>query len=217
MNLNNVAVGELNIKPPHLDLNQVKKFCQDTEQEYLASADSLTNKIYFDRNTRGYPWHRRVLESAGQKLFSTEIFDEVFLLINDLPVVKHTRRVVMIYQDIQPPYDFVYHFDGDNPFGFRICYGLETDFPFLSIQKLKNPFIEHARKFNKITEDMLEGREILFTPKNSDCVLLLNGTSHPHAVPVRTTNSQRAVFIVLGTIDDIAFNPEFNQVFEKSL
>jgi hypothetical protein len=109
--------------------------------------------------------------------------------------------VIMLYQKNQEKdYDFNFHFDADMPHGYRICFGLDIEKPFLEFSKIKDDYAVHARELKQITLDMMEDRIYTLTPMRSNTVMQINGIDHPHRVPL-TNSTNRLVFIVNGKIN----------------
>jgi hypothetical protein len=219
VNLNNVIVAELDISVPELDFNEIENFCAATRDAYLNSRRSNVDKIYFERNARVYPWNRRVLEYDNEVLYDVwknPAFKPVKTVIDQLGVDEKFRCVNMIFQDGQPEYDFNFHFDNTHQIGFRICFGL-TKTPFLEFSKIKSEFKSHALGLGKLSSDMLHDEIFAFTPSKRNCVLAVNGDSHPHRVPVSEDLrfTKRAVFIVYGNATHLDF--PVVQSLEKSL
>lgn len=217
MNLNNVIVAELDITVPPLDFTLVEQFCDATKEAYLKSRYSTVDSVYMSRNSRTYPWERRVLERNNKVLYNAwAVFAPVKDVIDKLEVDEDGRSIVMIYQSGQPDYDFNFHFDNTEVPGFRICFGL-SDKPFLEFSKVKDEFQKHALNLGKLSADMMEPEVLSFTPSKSNCVLVVNGDTHPHRVPVLPEQAAlpRAVFIVCGKMKRFDF--PVVQSLEKSL
>lgn len=217
MNLNNAIVAELDITVPPLDFTLVEQFCDATKEAYLKSKHSTVDSVYMSRNSRTYPWERRVLERNNEVLYDAwGVFASVKDVIDKLEVDEDGRSVVMIFQSGQPEYDFNFHFDNTEVLGFRICFGL-SDKPFLEFSKVKDAFQKHALNLGKLSVDMMEPEVLSFTPSKSNCVLVVNGDTHPHRVPVLPEQATlpRAVFIVYGKMKRFDF--PVVQSLEKSL
>lgn len=212
-----MIAAELDINLPPLDLERVKKFINDTHDLHFSNQSfSREEVIYRERNGRQYPWDRRLLEYCG-KSFYDYLEDEPFVqlapVIKSLPIVENTRVVLLLYQEEQQYYDFNFHFDKDENFGFRICYGLNTEEQFVEFAKLKNEFLYVRDTLESIKDYMVEDIKYPLVPKNSNTVFLFNGSRCPHRVPLTNTKSRRLAIIVRGKLTGIQ-NLKYIQVVE---
>jgi len=197
-----MIAGELKINLPTLSFDVIDNFLNDSENDHYSSEKSQEEKIYEIRNKRKYPWKRRILEFHGKKIYkfkNDHPFYKIFKIIDKLPLTKETRRVLFLYQEHQDSYDFNFHFDQDNMYGFRICYGLDTDNTFLEFSRLKQE-IKKSRK--KIENEMVDKKVYKLIPKKKDTVFLINGEDFAHRVPL-INSSSRAVFIISGDLTDL--------------
>lgn len=211
-----MIAAELDYEVPSIPMEDVNGFLEATKESYEKSLFFQEDLIYKKRNGRVYPWTRRVLEFNGNKIYPYDTrgaLVPMVELINSLPVKPETRTVILISQDNQTDYDFNFHFDGENGYGYRICNGLDTTQTFLEFSKLKDEYIQHARERKKIENDMVYEKLYRLVPVKSDTVLCINATDFPHRVPVNNA-SGRFVIIVKGEIIN-AKNQNFLQVIEE--
>jgi hypothetical protein len=205
-----MIVGELDAEVPTVSFEDVESFLSSTKEYHNSSIFSNEENVYFERNKRPYPWDRRVLEYQGKEFYNyleTTPFSKFKNLINQLPIEKQSRVVLLISQSRQNDYDFNFHFDADAGYGFRICQGLSTDKTFLEIGELLPEFYDHGKSLKKIETHMTSGQIYSITPKKSNTVFCLRGDRYPHRVPVNG-GEQRFVLIVRGNIlsmDDIKY------------
>lgn len=203
--------GEIDVEVPNISLEELKKFIDDTAIEHITLGHSKEEDTYLRRNNRKYPWERRILEYAGRVFYNyknTKLFDQIYKVIEKLPINRDEHRVVlMLYQETQPNYDFNFHFDNDNPMGFRICLGLDTDKPFLEQAKIKPEFHQHALQLKKIEDYMVEEYQYTIKPIRSNTVFCLNADSYPHRVPIGSNTSRVAIVVkgIVGSIDHLNF------------
>lgn len=208
--------GELDINVPDISVDKIEQFIKDTEEEHVLLGHSKEEEVYFQRNNRPYPWNRRILQFKDRTFYNyqnREEFKEVYEIFKQLPIKEEERIVLLLQQNNQPQYDFNFHFDNDNPFGFRLCLGLDTSKVFLEQSKIKEEFHQHALSLKKIEDTMVEGKVYKIKPTKSNSVLILNGNKYPHRVPV-DYNRNRAVFVIRGKLEDIS-NLQFLQKEEE--
>lgn len=202
--------GEIDIQLPNIEFNELEEFLCATQFEHENSKAYIEEQKYFERNGRAYPWDRRVLEFNGIANYNyNEVapFNKLSSIIDSLPIKRNTRVVLLISQKLQSEYDFNFHFDLDAEYGFRLCFGLDTNKPFLEMSKLKTEYADHGRKLNKIESYMVEEKIYNIVPTRSNTVFCINGTDYPHRVPVNKS-SERFVLIIRGeviSLDDIKF------------
>jgi len=211
-----MIAAELNYDVPVISMDDVNAFIDETMESYTKSSFFREDEIYRLRNSRKYPWTRRVLEVNGNKIYPyLEIgaFVPMANLINSLPINHTSRTVLLICQDKQVDYDFNFHFDGEKDYGFRICNGLDTSKVFLEFSELKDEYIQHARDRKKIENHMVHEKVYSLIPKKSNTTLLINGHRFPHRVPVNGAIN-RFVLIVKGEMLDLDKNI-FLQVIEE--
>jgi len=199
--------GEVNIEVPDIPFDVLKSFIKNTADEHVRLGHSKEEEIYFQRNNRKYPWDRRLLEYDG-KLFHNynrlEYFDKIYQIIESLPIKNNdnNRLVLMLFQETQPEYDFNFHFDKDNPMGFRICFGLDTAKTFLEQARIKPEFQQHALELKKIENHMVEDQIYAIKPMRKNTVFCLDSRWYPHRVPVEG-NRSRVAIVVRGTLESI--------------
>lgn len=203
-----MIASELNLYVPYINLFDIRNFLQTTKKDH-DSIISFSNeeKTYEHRNSRPYPWHRRVIELQGQKQFDLTDnieFNKIYKVIDQLPLVKNKRNVLIIYQDQQPEYDFNFHFDGDKEYGFRICFNLDPSKVFLEFAKLKQEFLYIKENRQKIENHMVDYKIYKLYPSSTNTIFCINGKNFPHRVPVMA-NSSRLVVIVHGELDQEEF------------
>jgi hypothetical protein len=197
--------GEIDVEVPNIPFEELKKFIDDTCLEHIKLGHAKEEETYFQRNNRKYPWERRILEYAGTVFYNyknTKPFDQIYKIIESLPINGNDRVILMLYQEHQPEYDFNFHFDNDNPMGFRICLGLNTDKPFLEQAKIKPEFHQHALQLKKIEDHMVEEHRYTIKPIRSNTAFCLNANSYPHRVPIGS-NTCRVAIVVRGTVGSI--------------
>ena len=194
--------GELDIEVPSLNFNLLDSFLQNSEEAYKNSKSYRDEIVYHERNQRPYPWKRRVLESQGTVLHNyrnLDLFKPIVNLIDSFPIAPFTRVILLISQSNQPDYDFNYHFDRDDTYGFRICFGLDTSKTFLELAELKTEFRTHGENLGKIENYMVKGPIYSIRPMKSNTVMCLPGKKYPHRVPVNNSGA-RCVLIVRGNL-----------------
>lgn len=200
--------GELDINVPEISYADIEKFIIDTKIVHELSTHSQEEKIYAQRNNRSYPWERRLLEFNGKEFHNyknIQPFNDLVNLIDSLPIDRGSRVVLLLSQKEQDSYDFNFHFDKDDPHGFRICFGLNINQVFLEIAPLKSEFLQLSNQ--KIEDHMLEPTLYKVIPKKANTVFCLPGNKYPHRVPVNNS-TRRTVLIVRGkvtTLSDLAF------------
>ncbi len=197
--------GELDIEVPEISIDKIEKFVKETEAAHVQLGHSKEEDTYFQRNNRHYPWNRRILQFKDKKFYNynnREEFKDVVKIFEKLPIKDEERIVLLLQQTQQPLYDFNFHFDNDNPFGFRVCLGLNTSKTFLEQSKIKKEFHKHALDLGKIENYMVEDRVYKIVPKKSNTVFVLNANEFPHRVPVEN-NIARTVFVVRGKIESL--------------
>jgi len=212
-----MIAAELDLYLPAIDLEEVKKFIKETEIIHFSNQSfSKEEVIYRERNGKPYPWNRRLLEYCG-KYFYNYLDEGPFVklapVIKSLPIMENTRVVLLLHQEEQKNYDFNFHFDKDENFGFRICYGLDTEEPFVEFAKLKNDFLHVRNTLEPIKNYMIEDIKYSLVPKNKNTVFLFNGNSFPHRVPLTTVKSNRIAIIVRGKLTEIE-NLKYLQILE---
>jgi hypothetical protein len=204
-----MIAAELDYNVPSIPMEDVNLFIEATKESYEKSLFFKEDLIYKERNSREYPWTRRVLEFNGNKIYPYDTrgaFVPFMDLINSLPVDHKTRTVILISQNEQTDYDFNFHFDGEIDYGFRICNGIDTTQPFLEFSQLKDEYVQHARDRKKIENNMVHEQLYSLTPKKSNTVLCINGHSFPHRVPINSAKN-RFVIIVKGQISNLESQP----------
>jgi len=205
-----LIAGELDIELPDITFDELGDFLSATKFKHEQSKAYAEEQIYFERNGRGYPWDRRVLEFNGIPYFNykdTPPLNKLIEVIDLLPIIKPSRVILLLSQREQLDYDFNFHFDSDAGYGFRLCFGLEPGKTFLEMSTLKSEFVEHAREQKKITQDMVEDKVYEIIPTKSNTVFCIKGSNYPHRVPVNNSTS-RFVLIVRGqltSIDNLKF------------
>jgi hypothetical protein len=211
-----LIAGEIDIEVPDIEFDQILKFIKDTEILHRESKVSMEEKLYTERNKRQYPWNRRLLELNGVPFFNyrnISPFNQLCNLIDSLPINPETRTVLLLNQKIQLDYDFNFHFDGDDQYGFRICLGLDINKSFLEMAKLRSEFIDLNSRSNKIEEYMVELPTHQIIPSKSNTVFCINGSVYPHRVPINNSCT-RSVIIVRGKLTNID-NLKFLQKVEE--
>lgn len=205
-----LIAGEIDLAVPDIDLVHVEQFLAQTHEIHNNSRTSSEEKGYKQRNDREYPWQRRVLEYLNKPIYDYSLFPEINKIIemtHTLPIVPATRTSLMLYQNSQKTYDFNWHFDVDTEQGFRICFNLNTEIPFVQLAKLKPEFEYVSKTFERIENHMVdESNQHEIYPTRKNTVFLLNRRNYPHKVPVFERSSQRCVIIVSGKITDPNFN-----------
>lgn len=198
--------GEVDITVPDISISFINSFIKETEDQHVKLGHSKEEEVYLHRNNRPYPWNRRILQFKDRKFYNyhnrTE-FQEVYNLFKELPIKEEERIVLLLQQKSQPTYDFNFHFDNDNPYGFRLCLGLDTSKTFLEQSKIKPEFQQHALDLKKIEDYMVEEQVYKIKPIKSNTVFMVNGHQYPHRVPVEQ-NLERAVFVIRGKLGDIS-------------
>jgi hypothetical protein len=202
--------GELDIAVPDIDRNFLNEFVKRSFNEHVRLGHAKEEDVYFLRNKKHYPWHRRVLQYKTDQFHNFHLLDEFKELnscLDKLPIDRDERIILMLHQEAQYDYDFNFHFDNDNPYGFRICLGLDTKKTFLEQAKIKDEFHQHALDLKKIEDHMVEETRYTIVPRKENTAFILNGNSYPHRVPINSSTG-RTVFVVRGkinTIDDLKF------------
>ena len=205
-----LIAGELDIAVPNVSFDAVDQFIKDSKLMHDLSNFGKEEQVYFHRNKRHYPWDRRVLETLGKPVYdyrNINPFNSIKDIIDALPIVKETRVILLLSQREQSNYDFNYHFDRDNQYGFRICFGLDTNKTFLEMASLKPEFRAHGEGLNKIEDYMVEDAVHKLIPTRANTVFCIKGNKYPHRVPI-TSSVQRFVIIVRGdlvSIDNLKF------------
>jgi hypothetical protein len=198
-----LVAGELNLEVPNIPASEFLTFIEETEELHLQSVSmSREERIYAERNNRSYPWNRRLLEHNGNCFYNyrnVKPFSDIVPIINQLPIVPSSRTVLLLYQNVQPAYDFNWHFDNDEGYGFRICIGLDTTVSFLEFVRIKNEFKNYCKTLQRIESNMVHNTIYSITPKKSNTVLYINGNQYPHRVPI-SNGKQRASIIVRGQL-----------------
>lgn len=205
-----LIAGELDITVPDITFEELEEFLAATKFRHEHSKAYAEEQIYLERNGKVYPWDRRVLEFNGISNYNyseVQPFNKLISVIDSLPILKHTRVILLISQKSQPDYDFNFHFDLDAGYGFRLCFGLDTTKTFLEMSKLKPEYLAHGRELKKIESYMVEEQVYAVTPVKSNTVFCINGSEYPHRVPVNNSGA-RFVLIVRGdltSLDDVKF------------
>ena len=205
-----MIAAELDYNVPSIPMEDVNLFIEATKESYEKSLFFKEDLIYKERNSREYPWTRRVLEFNGNKIYPYDTrgaFVPFMDLINSLPVDHKTRTVILISQNEQTDYDFNFHFDGEIDYGFRICNGIDTTRPFLEFSQLKDEYVQHARDRKKIENNMVKEEIYDVIPKKTNTIFCIAGKKYPHRVPVNNS-FQRVSIIVKGkitTLEDLNF------------
>lgn len=211
-----IVAGEIDIDIPDINLGKIELFLSDTIHIHTNSKMSSEEKIYKQRNNRPYPWDRRVLEYLGTPTYDFNKYPEfkkIFNVVNCLPIDVNTRTCLMLYQNSQKSYDFNWHFDGDNDYGFRVCFNLDTAVPFVELAKLDKKFEYVNKTFERIQQHMVdETTKIQLYPTRKNTIFLFNRLNYPHRVPMINSNVNRCVIIVHGKIIDL--NLKFIQKIE---
>jgi hypothetical protein len=205
-----LIAGELDITVPSVSFDAVDQFIKDSKILHDLSNFGKEEQIYFARNNRQYPWDRRVLETLGKPVYdyrNIDPFNSIIDIIDSLPIIKETRVILLLSQREQNNYDFNFHFDRDNQYGFRICFGLDTNKTFLEMAALKSEFKQYGENLNKIEDYMVEDTVHKLIPSRPNTVFCIKGNTYPHRVPI-TNSVQRFVVIVRGdltSIDNLKF------------
>lgn len=193
-----ILAAELDLIVPKEPKLEFEDFLANTLEKYKIISN--VEDAYFTRNNRVYPWNRRILMFNGKLVGGMEKFVELDNIFTFAFLHFRDPTVIMLYQKEQHfDYDFTFHFDGEYPYGFRVCYGLDIEKPFLEFSKLKDEFVEGARKFAQIKEHMVEDKVYTLSPTRSNTVLQINGVNYPHRVPLNSSTN-RLVFIVYGKL-----------------
>ena len=203
-----LITGELQLTVPQLSFNDINEFVMETAEYHYSSNMSLEEQTYKQRNNRDYPWDRRVLEFEGRPFHTYKehkAFKHLVELIELLPIKPTTRVVLLLCQKNQSDYDFNWHFDKDNLFGFRICTGLDTTKPFLEFAKLKEEYKEYNKNMKRIEPYMVEEEIFNIIPTKSNTVICVNGERYPHRVPLNQ-GINRCSIIVRGEL----LSPDLN-------
>lgn len=213
-----MIAAELDVVLPKLSFTSLYKFLKDTEHAHFSVEDfSKEESVYFERNHKNYPWERRILEYEGEIFYdyrNKKLFKNLISIIDSFPIIKDTRVVILLFQKKQEEYDFNYHFDKDEKYGFRICYNLNTNIPFLEFAKLKKEYSYVRNTLEKIQPFMVENNTYNLIPTKKNTVLMFDGVEYPHKVPVVNGNSKRLSIIVRGKLSDIK-NLNFCQIIKK--
>ncbi len=201
--------GELDINIPEIAYADIEKFIIDTKIVHELSTHSMEETIYVRRNNKPYPWDRRVLEVNGREFHNykkCQPFNALVSLIDSLPIDRESRVVLLLCQKEQDSYDFNFHFDNDDPCGFRICFNLDINKIFLEIASLKHEFMDLPNG-SKIENHMVKEEIYDVIPKKTNTIFCIAGKKYPHRVPVNNS-SQRVSIIVRGkitTLEDLNF------------
>ena len=202
-----MIAAELDIFVPDISFLDLKKFLKETHEHHFRTPIlSREETRYEKRHSRKYPWDRRVLEFNGEKYFNYNNrypFKEIYHLIDFLPILKETRVVLLLCQDKQDVYDFNFHFDGDEKYGFRICFNLDIDKVFLEFGQLKENFLYIKNTTEQIKPDMIE-KNFFLKPMKKNTIFQISG-DYPHRVPIVEGN-ERVVLIVRGKLDNKKLN-----------
>jgi hypothetical protein len=197
--------GELDIEVSNISIDAIDNFVKESKDLHVRLGHSKEEDVYFERNKRQYPWNRRVLQHKNTYFHnsdSREEFKEIYRIMNQLPIKEENRIVLLLQQNERQHYDFNFHFDNDNPFGFRICLGLDVNKVFLEQSKIKDAYKNHALELGKIDDYMVNDSVFEIRPTKENTVLILNGNKFPHRVPVNN-GSSRAVFVVRGKLESL--------------
>jgi hypothetical protein len=195
-----LIAGECDISLPDISFEEIKDFVESTKFLHENSKSYKEEKTYYQHHGKMLPWNRRILEVDGNPYHNYRIrnpFVKLTPIIDSLPIVKSSRVILLISQEEQFDYDLNFHFDLDNGYGFRICYGLDTDKPFIEMSKLKSEYLENNNARSNINQNMLEDKIYKVIPTKSNTVFCLNGYNYPHRVPV-TNSGSRFVLIIRG-------------------
>ena len=187
--------AEIDTELPNLSNFDIDKYHADTEIAY--NSYSVVEKGYFKRQNRQYPWTRRSLYQNGKQLLDVSQFIELLPIFDIAKFWIINPTIISIYQPEQGNYDFKFHFDGDRPFGYRLCYGLDISKVFVEFSKLKEEFREYSYNGKKIEDRMVEEQLYRLVPKRSNTIFKMDGVIYPHRVPLNASTG-RLVFIVTG-------------------
>jgi hypothetical protein len=193
-----LIAGECDISLPDISFEEIKDFVESTKFQHENSISYNEEKTYYQHHGKMLPWNRRILEVKGNPYYNYKRrhpFIKLTKIIDSLPIIKSSRVILLISQEEQSDYDLNFHFDLDNGYGFRICYGLDTSKAFIEMSKLKSEYLENNR--TGIRQDMLEDKIYQVIPSKSNTVFCLNGYNYPHRVPVNNSGS-RFVLIIRG-------------------
>jgi hypothetical protein len=192
-----LIAGECDISLPDISFEEIKNFIESTKFQHENSMSYKEENAYYQRHGKILPWNRRILEVNGNPYYNYKLrhpFIKLTKIIDSLPIIKSSRVILLISQEEQSDYDLNFHFDLDNGYGFRICYGLDTSKAFIEMSKLKSEYLENR---TGIRQDMLEDKIYQVIPSKSNTVFCLNGYNYPHRVPVNNSGS-RFVLIIRG-------------------
>ena len=209
-----LIAGELNLEVPDVSRDELTSFLQETETMHTnIPGMSREEVVYGYRNSRPYPWTRRILEVKGKSFYNYQTrkpFVDLMPVINQLPIIPETRVVLLLYQFEQPLYDFTWHFDRDDEYGFRLCIGLDTSKPFLEFGKMKEEFKdfakEHTEKSVILEPGMVEEDKVYsIIPTKTNSIICINGHRYCHRVPI-VKASDRISIIVRGKLTTTEFD-----------
>jgi|694.fasta_scaffold12717_8 hypothetical protein len=200
-----LIAGELDIELPEINFQDVYDFIERTRSIHHDNDKlCMEEKTYFLRNNKKYPWDRRILEFNGTKFFNYDSlppFDKLTKIIDSLPIDSESRVVFLLSQIQQSDYDFNFHFDKDQEYGFRIAYGLNPNKPFLEFAKLKDSFIHLKTSLFRIEQHMMEDESFSLVPRVPNTVFCVTGNL-PHRVPI-THSANRFVVGVRGKLKNL--------------
>lgn len=203
-----LIAGELNLEVPEISFSDLVTFLEETKDLHTKSPGmSREEEVYGYRNSKPYPWDRRILEVKGKPFYdykNKSPFSSLVPIIDQLPIIPETRVILLLFQLEQPSYDFKWHFDRDSEFGFRICLGLDTTKPFLEFARMHEQYINYARDFTEksviLEKNMIDDSKIYsIIPTKTNSVICINGHQYCHRVPVISA-STRASIIVRGDL-----------------
>lgn len=196
-----LIAGELDVNVPAMDFSALEDFIQLSKNTHVSTDMSREERIYQQRNSRPYPWERRLLENNGVMLHNYNnhpAFAQLVETLDRLPIVKSTRLVLLLSQIAQSDYDFNFHFDRGGPYSFRICLGLDTNKVFLEMSKLKSEFLQMSWK-DRILPHHVEDKKYNIIPTKTNTVFCIESKKYPHRVPINNS-SMRLVLVVSGEL-----------------
>lgn len=203
-----LIAAEIDIDVPTMEKFDIISFLKETEEIYKSPVES----VYKKRNNRIYPWTRRVISFQGEPIYSLEKYIELNTVFELAKILITDPTVIMIHQEKQSNYDFDWHTDQDSPYGYRLCYGLDTNQPFIELSKLKNEYIGVIKRKEKVFDHMIEDRIYTFTPLRQNTLVQIEGDSYVHRVPI-IESSERLVFIIIG--EPCTCNHKYLQIVEE--